>query len=350
MSDCFDIVTVPDFSGAKRRLFEIRTLFFIAFWQEYGGRCRNFPLHLACIGEPPESVRRMAQQFGVRVTVHEPKVVNRGSTANKLRGFEVKRETDHLLLLDTDVMVMNDFSAIANYHNVIAASLVFRDRLPEETWRKVYAIVGVPAPTERVTLRRRSRREAAHPPTAAEASFPYYTSGVVSVPWSCPINELWAENLARMAQGYEAAPGEDAHWVTHADQVGFTVTVEQLRQRGVPFRLLDEDLHCHWSHLLDIVPLAECKLFHATHLFKGVEERITDVRQIGGIGPLWLCRTILRHFGGRYGYFRHATKTRSPRKILAVSSGILQLFYRHQMIYNKYCRPILVETGAVNGR
>ena len=38
------------------RTIWLLTLFFLASWIEFGGRSRNLPLHVACIGEAPESI------------------------------------------------------------------------------------------------------------------------------------------------------------------------------------------------------------------------------------------------------------------------------------------------------
>ena len=48
-----DVVTVPDFSGQAARTFEARTLLFLASWMANAGKARSWPLHLACIGQPP---------------------------------------------------------------------------------------------------------------------------------------------------------------------------------------------------------------------------------------------------------------------------------------------------------
>jgi len=46
----FDVVIVSDFSGSASYRFEIRTLFFLASWLEFGGDSGDLPLHIVCIG------------------------------------------------------------------------------------------------------------------------------------------------------------------------------------------------------------------------------------------------------------------------------------------------------------
>jgi len=59
-----DVVTVPEFSGQARHRFEAQSLFFLASWIECSGRAAGFPLHLACIGQPPASVTKLAERLG----------------------------------------------------------------------------------------------------------------------------------------------------------------------------------------------------------------------------------------------------------------------------------------------
>src|ERR1051325_3921722 len=90
----FDVVIVPDFSGKRARAFEARTLLFLASWIEFAGRARGFPLHVACIGEPPASVRWLVDRCGALISVHEPVGDGLRGSANKLRGLEVDARTD----------------------------------------------------------------------------------------------------------------------------------------------------------------------------------------------------------------------------------------------------------------
>ena len=81
--NAFDVVIVPDFSGKAKTTFEARTLYFLASWLECAGKSREFPLHLACIGEPPESVRALAKQCDARISLHAPMGEDVGVFANK---------------------------------------------------------------------------------------------------------------------------------------------------------------------------------------------------------------------------------------------------------------------------
>lgn len=106
----FDVVVVPDFIGPVARRFEIQTLSFLASWLEFGGGSRELPLHIAGIGEAPKSVRTLATRCGAEITEHAPLLF--GGFANKLRGFEARRRTDHILLLDSDVLVLSELHSL----------------------------------------------------------------------------------------------------------------------------------------------------------------------------------------------------------------------------------------------
>ena len=95
MTEPFDVVTVADFSGKSAHVFEARSLLFLASWLGNAGQARDYPLHLVCIGEPPDNVCKLARKAGARLTVHEPLAIGQVKTANKLRGLEVKGEPGH---------------------------------------------------------------------------------------------------------------------------------------------------------------------------------------------------------------------------------------------------------------
>ena len=64
----------PDFgSAANRQRFEFRALFLLASWRRLAACARPYcRLHLACIGEPPRSVRALAEECGAVVSTHLP--------------------------------------------------------------------------------------------------------------------------------------------------------------------------------------------------------------------------------------------------------------------------------------
>lgn len=268
-----DVVTVPDFSGASADKHEVRTIIFLANWIENAGNARSFPLHLACIGAPPPSVTWMAERATAQITIHEPLVEQR-PTLNKLRGFGVHRQTKHLLLLDTDVWVLSDFSNLAALGDTVAAAASGRPRVPTAYWHKIYESSGVPTPTERICSTRGELGWAigvANPYSGQEAElaqmFPYYNTGIIYAPWSCNLEERWIQNAQCIKELFSDGDPDyrPQKSVVSCDQAAFALSVEQLKQEGVPFTRLAPRFHANRYRLYSgSLKLSDVKLYHAT--------------------------------------------------------------------------------------
>ena len=300
----FDVVVVPDFrSPARRTLFEVRTLFFLGSWLENAGRARSFPLHLVCIGEPPPSVRRMASRCGASVHVREPLRINGSATLNKLRGLDVKNVTGRTLLLDVDVFVLGDISALAGLvPDGIAAAPAGIKWIPAADWRKIYAGLGQPfpaasAPTLYCELGLISSAEAVQRKRGRTTDLrrmpPYHNTGVLLAPRACALRERWVEHQRRIGELFgvnEAArPAGPAplgrlaawlarrrrrkvpHTVSTCDQAAFATAVESLRAEGVPFHRLPDAYHARYAHCqAGALCLDEMRIFHATSFLRSL--------------------------------------------------------------------------------
>ncbi len=274
----FDVVTVPDFAGDARQIFEGRTLLFLASWMENAGAARDLPLHIACIGEPPESVRRMADRAGALLSVHEPVVLANAHTANKLRGLEVERRTHRLLIVDTDIVFLGDISALRNLPDCVSAAAGGGARVPIKLWRRLYAELGLDFPDERTPLLRAAlgmppvpdgHERFEHQNTESAASPPYFNSGVVFAAWKHSLRSLWADCLEHGAR--VVAPSElGSDGVLRSDQSAFALAVATLRSRGVEFRPLPDAMHTRWRHLYRGRPKpAEIRILHTTGMMTG---------------------------------------------------------------------------------
>ena len=150
------VVAVPDFSSPERaRVFEARTLLFLGSWLERAGQARSFPLRLACIGSVPSSVQRLAEHCGATVEVYPPLGLTGSLTANKLRGLEVAGQPGQLLMLDTDVFILGDFSPLAaEIPAGLAAAPAGSKWVPEALWQRIYQHLDLPTPEERTAMPR----------------------------------------------------------------------------------------------------------------------------------------------------------------------------------------------------
>jgi hypothetical protein len=281
MQTLFDVVVVPDFSGAQSPVFEARTLFFLASWIEYAGAARAFPLHLACIGQPPNSVRRLAEKAGAEISLHAPLGAESRGTSNKLRGLEVERRAPGVLLLDADVLVLGDLSELAQMENCVAAAPENNPRVPQRYWERIYPALGMELPRERIPsmkgelgLPRLRNKKLASDQDNMHSMLPYYNSGIILAPWHCDLRARWEENIRRVAALFEEEEAQrEESWksVRASDQAGLAVTIEQFKREGVPFQRLPDRFHAHLLHLYRrTVPLDEARLFHIFRMFKDV--------------------------------------------------------------------------------
>jgi hypothetical protein len=240
-----DVVTVPDFDGPRRDRFELRALVFLGCWMEFAGPARAFRLYLACIGEPPASVRWLAARAGAQVEVHTPLASATWRGMNKLRGLERGSEAPQRLLIDTDVLVLSDFSRLVGEAPGLAAADAFRQRVPAAAWPAIYAAVGVRLPPDR----------------------PYFNGGVLLVPRGCGLRELWERYTRRIASAL-ASDAEVSRALIDSDQTALAPALVALRAAGVPLATLGPHYNAGWSHLYRRAPeLADVALFHAVGLF-----------------------------------------------------------------------------------
>ncbi|MDR7485186.1 MAG: hypothetical protein QN187_07625 [Armatimonadota bacterium] len=259
-----DVITVPDFTGPALPRFELRTLLFLGSWLRHRGASRTWPLHLACIGEPPASVRHLAALAGASVTVHAPMPEPYPATGNKLRGLEITPRSERFLLLDTDVLVLTDLDPLAGHvGDGIGAGPARFNLLSEATWRRIFDGVGVAYPT-------------------GGGVPPYFNSGVLMAPWALGLGPLWREHTRRVLEHFEGDP-VTAHpkWSRHAEQHALATAVAALRLQGV--RVVELPLpYQARPYLLTSGALRwrDVALFHYVKVFAPEQESVGDLSRL----------------------------------------------------------------------
>jgi hypothetical protein len=339
--EAFDVVIVPDFRPEAKADFEIRTLLFLASWTENAGLARDFPLHVACIGTPPESVRALAARAGASVTAHQPFDPERGwRTPNKLRGLEVRRKEKTVLLLDVDVIVLGDLAPLGDFGECIAATPAIGPRVSVAVWRRIYDRLGMEMPEKRIA----SVRGELDCPFTSRFSYPgrgadllgmppLYAGGAIYFPWGSGLPEFWAEHVRKIAGLF--APS-DPSWrsIACSDQTGLSTAVQLLREQGVPFRPLPACYHATWLHLFRrAVPIREIRLFHAfrfarrTPSWAGCRNQVRTYRTLLALG---MCKEAVRQDMVRLRLARAARDL--PGAIAdanAIGATIERLYARH---------------------
>ena len=336
-TQAFDVVIVPDFSEEVARRFEIMTLLFLASWQEYGGRSRDMPLHVACIGNPPDSVCALGDRVGADITVHQPLSV--GAFANKLRGFEIAGKTNHVLLIDTDMMVMSDIQGLISAvgSDVVAASASFgRCRVPEDRWRKIHQALEIPFPTNQViplnqeldTFQCEMYRESDYFP-------PYYNGGMIFCPWESRLGGLWLEHFERILEVDSNITGPAKKI---SNQPSLATAITQLQRQGVAFRFIPSEYHVCWQHFAaGAVTCENARLLHTVGFgrwdSKTNSNTAADEIEIYLQNTLRLTRILRSHRSSltRLGFFL----TRRPRL-----KECYRVHARMKLLYEKYIREL----------
>ena len=253
----FDVITVPDFSQGSGSVFEARTVVFLATWLEHAGAAARFPLHLACIGEPPPRIRRLAERCHASVTVHAPLALRRNHhVGNKFRGLEIEPRTDRFLLLDVDVAILSDLAPLSRLGDCVAACPDDAPNLTLADWRRIYDGLGLPQPAlipplvRELDLPRRPRRMMGYEAGDGQldAMVPYYNGGVVFAPWACGLRELWERNIGRVADLFDEAAGF-RKWIHASDQAALAVSLAMLERDGWPVCRLPDIYNARWQHL-----------------------------------------------------------------------------------------------------
>lgn len=284
-----DVIVVPDFSGSAAERFEVRTLLFLGSWLCHAGASRAWPLHLACIGAPPASVRRLAERAGASVTTHDPMPEPMPRTANKLRGLEVHPRTDRFLLLDADVLVLADLTPLAHAAgDAVATGPATFNHVPVPLWRRIYDAVGVPYPGPAGTcwharwdLSAHERLTPAEQEQCRQAP-PYHNGGVVMAPWSSGLAGLWRRHLMRLLEAFAADPlASDAKWRRHGDQHALATAIEAVRREGMAVAALPLAFQARPPLLLaGVVRWRDVALFHYVKVLRPYGESVLGVRAL----------------------------------------------------------------------
>jgi hypothetical protein len=352
MTRPFDVVIVPDFRPGRAHVFEAQTLFFLASWLEHAGRARDFPLHLACIGEAPASVRVLAERCGASLTFHDPVRIGDRGTPNKLRGLEVRGRTDRVLLLDTDVCVLSDPSELGamDFGVVVAPAAMPR---PERCWQQIYQALSMTPPRERIAclsaeLGRPLEAGATsyHPERLAEldAMLPYYNGGIVFLPWDSGLRPLWEEHLRTIAASFS---GGDPAWrhLMDENQAGLATAIEVLKRRGVAVLRLSHALHATPLHLFqNALRVSDIKLFHAFRFCSKVSPAVDDLARQPRRYRNYLLK-LMRNSQGDHGVAPDSGAGPSP-----AAERLAELETALQTIYERHLAPLMHETHGHSGR
>ncbi|MBN9414934.1 MAG: hypothetical protein J0I12_05815 [Candidatus Eremiobacteraeota bacterium] len=275
-----DVATVADFrsrgqSGpfaSSSELFEARTLLFLGSWLENAGAARDWPLHLCCIGEPPETVVKLAHRCGAKIYRCLPwENEEMGPTFNKFRAFDIQAETPRLLMLDVDTIILQDLSPYAELPDGLCLLPNLINYICLESWTRVYQDLGLSVPSERwqsALCYYGGKHYPGEPhPGYSEPMPPYFNAGVIVAPWDSQLAQAWPSFAKELQKRYHGRSGDFRFLLF--DEGSLALAVTELRGRGIPFTPLPPALHGHvLFYLSGAVTHSQVALFHATGLFR----------------------------------------------------------------------------------
>lgn len=335
----FDVVIVPDFSGSASPTFEARTLYFLASWMEFAGESRAFPLHIACIGEPPATVRALAGRCGARISLHQPMGDKLGVFANKLRGFEAPLETERLFLLDVDIFILSDLTPLARLvpDDAIAATHSHSAIILPEMWEELYARLGLTPPARSMMDFHLTLEDGT--PTPAAALYPSYSSGAILAPKRSDLHRLWIEHL-------EVLTEYRARWTKKltplnmlvGDEPALATALHVLAGQGQQIVLMPDRFHGKWRHLYRRDPsLRDFAVFHMSSSFAAgqtVEEKVDP-------NNLFYVRKLLRRYGKRWLLHSRSRAREAVRYLMPASLELLSLQRLFQRLYESHLRSLM---------
>jgi hypothetical protein len=320
-----DVVVCPDFAGPLGRVFEARTLLFLGSWLEHDGASRRWPLHVVCTGEPPASVRELAERCGGSVQVREGLSGLGNRIMNRLRGLEIESRTGRILMVDCDCIVLRDLSPLLELGDCFAAVVAPRNPLPAPTWQEIFDVAGVKMPAERVepwVLQAAGRLPLEElRRTEREPMPPYFQAAVYLVPARSSLRGNWERIQRLLSQRYANQPRPyDRLW--KKTQCSLTICVAMLAEEGIPWRLAPPAMNVmHLNYAAGDIGYEETLIFHAGTIFRSGsgDEPLDPIRELDrylesrvlGLYRESRLKGLARRLRGR----SHSREAESARKI-----------------------------------
>ena len=202
----------------------------------------------------PEIVAKLAA-LDVKVKIVEPIDV-RCPYANKIQMLNTNENFEYLVALDTDTIVVNDFSNFLNGYNILAKP-VDGDPLTLDQWRMLFEYFGLNLPLKRYKTT-----------FTYTDTIPYFNSGVIIIPkqYVSILHETWKTFLLKLLNNHE----ELSYIHEHAfaiDQFALALSFESAHLPYAPLPLeMNYPIHYPISPLLNPQALTPY-IIHYHHRF-----------------------------------------------------------------------------------
>jgi hypothetical protein len=175
--------------------------------RRFGGALAESPVVVNFVDGMDSRYEAGLARLGAEVRV-VPRFDPRTPASNKLRMLELAEthDFDVLLAIDTDTVVIGD---VSRYGSAAAVAIKPEnlDPYPPGCWRRLYAELGVPEPSQSIVTT-----------VTGQVTYPYFNSGVVFVPrdYCAQLLTSWSKRVFDVLDIYERrpdiVPAPQRHW------------------------------------------------------------------------------------------------------------------------------------------
>lgn len=171
----------------NREPFTREAVYLFKTLQRFGGYLTRAQCVAYFVGSVDSEVAKRLADLNVMIKIVRP-VDLRCPHANKIRMLDDAEDFDHLVALDTDIVITRDFSPYLQGSSV-AAKPAGRTRLKRKEWRKLFEYFGLEIPLARYTTT-----------ATMKETIPYFNTGVVVVPnkYVSLLREMWKSFIVKI--------------------------------------------------------------------------------------------------------------------------------------------------------
>jgi len=215
--------------GPNREPYKSEIEFLFKSLNQYGGKLVNSQ-KIACFTERPDSLlTQKLQKLGVKIKIVDV-IDERHPPSNKIQMLSLYKNEDFdvLVALDSDIVVVDDFSKYIDLEN-FSAKPVDDDPFSMKNWETIYNFFGVQFPKERYFTSFHNLE-----------TIPYFNSGVLIIPrnYLSDLYDLWQSFAKKLLNSYDEMP-EIKKNEFFTDQIALSLAVTELKipKRPLPLEM-----------------------------------------------------------------------------------------------------------------
>lgn len=202
--------------GGGKKPFTTETVLLFNSLKLFGGKLSQAK-KIASFTEPIDAdTKQRLTKLDVKTRIVEP-IKSVTATANKLRNLEFDDigDIEYVVSLDTDIIVMKDFSSFINGKNILAKP-VDMDPLSIDVWKQLFDFFNIEFPTARYKTS-----------FELEETIPYFNGGVLVIPVQhiLPLRIAWNNFIQKLMDSMNNLPEQILKHTTFFDQFAFSLAI-----------------------------------------------------------------------------------------------------------------------------